>query len=241
MTTDTIRSLKSYVSSADYHRPHTENEQLPFVSLSRQAGAGGITVSKLVRDRLEGANKGPRKWLCFDRDLLREVLNEHDLPQDLAGYMDETQYSAFLKWMDDAFSQRPTWSSLVQKTTETIRHLAHRGNVIIVGRGSSIVSRSLAGGVHVRLVSSHQKRIKHLRDYYEIDLDDAQRMRDREDGGRAQYVKDYFDKNIEDACLYDFVINTDHVSYEHAAHMICERVQVMHDLLRTETRVLRAG
>jgi len=240
MTTETIRSLKSYVLSADYHRPQTKREQLPFVTLSRQAGAGGISVGKLLRDKLEIVNEDGCKWMCFDRDLLREVINEHDLPQDLAGYMDETQYNAFLKWMDDAFSHKPTWSMLVRKTSETIRHLAHRGHVIIVGRGSSIVTRSLQSGVHVRLVGSPEKRLLHLREYYRLDLDEAQQVADREDRGRAQYFKDHFGRDIDDACLYDLVLNTDLISYERAADIICDQVQVLHDTSRKEAKALES-
>ena len=47
----------------------------------------------------------------------------------------------------------PSQYTLVQKTGETILHLAQLGYVIIVGRASNIITAKMPGGVHIRLVS----------------------------------------------------------------------------------------
>lgn len=64
----------------------------------------------------------------------------------------------------------------------------------------------------------HKKRIEHIPAYYRVNAEEAKQM--MHEGGRKNYLKKNFDKDIDDPLLYDLVVNTDHMPYERAAKII---------------------
>ncbi len=108
------------------------------------------------------------------------------------------------------------------------------GRTILVGRGAPVITRFTPGGVHVRLVGSIKNREQHIKEHFKFDDKKAREFIKEEDRGRAQYLKKYFDRNIDDPLLYDLVINTDRISYDDAAMMIKDVV-----MKRIKTEELR--
>lgn len=197
----------------------------PFVTVSRQAGAGGITIGDTLAEMLTAQDKKAScPWTVFDRDLIGTVLEKHDLPKQTASYMKEDKVSEIADTMDELFGIHPAAWTLVHKTSETILHLAKMGYAIIVGRGGSIITRNLKGGFHVRLVGSLPKRIRHIEEYYKLDSKKAKEFIEREDKGRERYLKQNFGKDINDPLLYDVVLNTDQIPYPDAAAFIAQAV-----------------
>ncbi len=205
----------------------------PFVTISRQTGAGGITVGeKLVKFLREHDKSASCPWTIFDRNLVKRVIEEHDLPHEVERFMPEHKRSELQNYFEELFNLHPSEWTLLHKTSETILHLAQMGDAVIVGRGANIITRSLPAGFHVKLISSLAKRLKHIQEYYQMKKDKAGEFLTREDQGRKEYIKKHFDRNIDDPLLYDLVINTDRVSYDRAAEMIGREVLCIRDLMR---------
>lgn len=223
---ETLNLLEGYLGAQRYGTPGGAARPVqPFITLSREAGAGGLTVGTLLRDRLQAEDKQARSpWLWFDRDLLAKVVEQHHLPKVVAHTMDQSHYHGLLKWIDDMVGQYPSWSTLVRKTNETIVFLARLGNVILVGRGANILTRDLQGGLHVRLIGSKAKRTAHIMDYFKLTRLEAEKYIAREERGRSMYVKDIFGADIQDAHGYDLTINTDHVGYDEAVTIVVEQL-----------------
>ena len=205
----------------------TETEKLaPFITISRETGAGGITVAEKLSEYLKKNDQTALcPWTLFDRNLISTVLSEHSLPQEFSKFMPEDKASEIRDMMEELFGLHPSEWALVHKTSETILHLAQMGNVIIVGRGANVITRKfLSSGFHVRLIGSLPMRTRHIQDYYHLKYDDAVEFIKKEDGGRKRYLKQNFDKDINDPLLYNIVINTDFISYDDAARMIGDEV-----------------
>ena len=112
----------------------------------------------------------------------------------------------------------------MEETAETILRLAHLGNVILVGRGASIVTRKLENAFHVRLVGELENRVARIQQLYNFDRRQALEFIHRQDKGRRRYLKEHYDRDIDDPVLYDLVINTDRVRYEDATRLIGDAV-----------------
>jgi cytidylate kinase len=197
--------------------------RLDVVTISRQAGSGSHVVAEALVAKLQAdAPKEAPPWTIFDGNLVEKVLEDHDLPAQLAPFMPEDRKSEMSDTLDGLFGQKATSWTLVKETAETILHLAEVGNVILIGRGANIITAKLESAFHVRLVGSLEKRIDHLMDYKHLSPPEAKEYARAEDLGRARYVKKYYAADIEDPLLYDLVINTDRVSYEEAARVIAE-------------------
>jgi hypothetical protein len=156
----------------------------------------------------------------FDRNLVEKVLEDHNLPARLAKFMPEDRVSEITDTMDELFGLHPPSWVLVRKTSETILHLAELGHVILIGRGSNIITAKLPHVFHVRLVGSLETRVKHLQQLNKLSLKQAQQLANREDLARRRYVKQFFGKDIDDPLLYHLVINTDLISVDDASRMI---------------------
>ena len=195
-----------------------------FVTISRQAGAGGITVGEKLAVHLNEALPGPCPWTVFDKNLVEEIVQENNLSEKAKPYLNEETVSLGESAVDVLINLRSVQSTLVEKTNQTLLHLARTGRVILVGRGASSVTKLIEGGTHIRLVGSPKNRKKHLQEYFNLTAKEAKDFMEKEDGGRARYLKKYFEQDIDDPLQYDLIINTDNVSYDDAAMIIKDMV-----------------
>jgi cytidylate kinase len=200
----------------------------PFITLSRQAGAGGVDladrVASILNERTDPAFPSP--WTVFDKNLVQAVVDEHQLPERVAKYMQEDGPSEIQDILEELFGLHISTHRLVAKTSKTVLRLASLGNAIIVGRGGSVVTRSLRGGFHVRVVGSRKHRLAHMVKYDDLTEEKAREVIREQDEARRSYMKKYFDRDIDDPLLYDLVINTNHLRPADTARLIVEASKI---------------
>ena len=221
-------SVERFLEAADYevrHRRHSPGPRAhrPVITISRQAGAGAHVVAQELAEGLQAHDPAASPpWTVFDRNLVARVLQEHDLPERWATFMPEDRVSGIADTMDQLFGMHPPTWTLVRKTAETILRLAEIGNVVMIGRGSNILTDRLPYALHVRLVGSVQRRVEHVEEYLHLDRRAAMEYVRSMDRGRSRYVTKYYDRDIDDPLLYHLIVNTDRVSYPAAARIIAE-------------------
>src|ERR1035438_7694939 len=139
------------------------------VTISRQTGSGAHVVAEKLAACLQAHTPSDaRPWTVFDRNLVEKVLEDHNLPQRLARFMPEDRVSEIADTMDELFGLHPPSWTLVRQTTETILHLAELGNVILIGRGATVITGKLDYVFHVRLVGSLGKRVAHIQELHRL-------------------------------------------------------------------------
>jgi cytidylate kinase len=201
--------------------PQPQPPRYRAVTISRQSGSGGHVVAEKLAEFLQAnAPNESCAWTIFDQNLVEKVLEDHHLPKRLAQFMPEDHVSDISDAMDELFGLHPASWTLVEQTAETILRLAKLGNVILIGRGASVVTATLDHVFHVRLVASVEKRAEYLQDLQNISKKAALQMIRREDRGRARYLSKHYDADIADPLLYHLIINTERVGYEQAARVI---------------------
>jgi cytidylate kinase len=198
------------------------------VTISRQAGCGALVVAeKLAHYLQEHSLKDECPWTVFDRNLMDKVLEDHNLPVRLAKFMPEDRASEIENILADVFEVHPPAETMLHQTAETILKLATLGNVILIGRGSTVITARLPHVFHVRLVAPLEKRIVHAHQFYHTynkTMADARKFCLAEDRGRERYLKKYFNADANDPLLYHMIINTGLVSYDDAAKLIGDAV-----------------
>ena len=163
------------------HKPAPKPESLPpvFVTVSREPGAGGITFSHRLAERLnaltggrEVAPGGPPAWSAWDRELVEKVSQETGITRSVIEKIEERPHS----WLDDFFqgfsqsgeSLPAAEMQAYKRIAVTVRALATAGHAILVGQGAAFVTKGMAGGVHVRLVATLEQRIKLMSTTYNL-------------------------------------------------------------------------
>jgi cytidylate kinase len=191
------------------------------VTISRQAGSGGVVVAeKLANFLQEHAPRPGFNWTIFDRELMDKVLADHQLPAHLAKFLPEDRASQIEDTLADIFGVHPPASKVIEQTAETILNLAETGSVILIGRAGNIVTAKLPHVLHVRLVAPLEDRIERIcRDDHKMPAE-ARRFCLEEENARTRYVKTYYKVDINNPLLYHLIINTSRVGYENAAKLI---------------------
>ena len=196
----------------------------PAITISRQEGAGGLTVASNLADYMKEHTASHGEWTVFSQHLVAKVLEEFHHRKGTGDFMKEGHKSFLSDVIEEALGLHPSSWTLVEQANATILQLAKIGNVILIGRGGNIVAGKLQTAFHVHLVGSLEKRVRRAQKTFNLDPKDAANYVKKKDEARRRYIKDNFDKDINDPLLYHVVINTDLVSYEDAARLIGSEV-----------------
>lgn len=210
-------------------RRHLPPATSPFVTVSRESGAGGSTLGRLLLPLLDEKLGGDgQPWMLLDRNLLSHALTQHRLPEHLARYLPEDRTSEIKATIGELLGLHPSLWQLEHQVAESILQLAHVGRVVFAGRAAHLITRSLAGGFHVRLVASAESRTRRLMQHRQWARDEAAAAIMQTDAARRRFVKTNFAADIDDPHTYDLVINTDRLSLATAAHLVvaglCDRL-----------------
>jgi cytidylate kinase len=160
----------------------------------------------------------------FDKNLIGKILEDHNLPGQIAKYLEEDKVKAINNAVDEMLGLRPPEWILISKITQTIMQLASMGNVVIVGRGANVITHSLPNVLHVRLVAPLPDRIKHIQEKFDLTEKAALERIKKDDAMRREYLFHNFHKEIDDHYLYHLIINTHLIPYDEAAELISSYV-----------------
>lgn len=223
--TDYFAKYRAYFVSQKDRAPLGTPARLPFVTLSRQTGAGAETVAHLLAEKLNaGLPKDVQPWTVFDKNLIAKVLEDADLPQEIAKLIEEDKDTTMQAIVGELLGLHPSMWTIFHHTSDTILKLARLGRCIIVGRGAEIITAKLQHGVHARLVAPESVRLAHLKKRFSFDDKTAAKYLHEHDEGRRRYVKTNFEKNIDDPLLYHAVLNTGLLTFEQTADLIATAV-----------------
>lgn len=214
------KKSKAFIESHFGQKEKPEVTAKPAITISRQEGAGGLTVASNLANYLEKHAASREPWTVFSQHLVAKVLEEHKHDKSIGTFMKEDHKGTLIDAFEQFFGLHPSTWTLVQQTNATILRLAQIGNVILVGRGANIVTAELENVFHVHLVGSFNKRIEQAQKVFSLDKKAAINYIKKKDDARKRYVKDNFDKDINDPLLYHVVINTDLVNHDDAARMV---------------------
>lgn len=202
------------------------------ITISREFGAGGSSVARLVADAL-GAD-------LVDRELVSEVARRLEYPESTVESVDERPPSfadrllLTLRYLAPAegLAMAPDQSGgslepriqIVSLTQELIREVARHGNAVIVGRGAAFVLRDHPNAFHVFLRAAEDVRVETVRERLLLSEHAARQRLHRTDAERATYLRRLYHADWQDSAHYDLVIDTGRLGIPRAAELIVETV-----------------
>jgi cytidylate kinase len=216
---NTLREIKRFIDVAVLqHRsrpkPSIEEGINPFVTISRQVGAGGRSLARSLLAELE---KQPDEiyhgWKIFDRELCEKLVDEPSLRNSLRRLWSDEYHSEVESLILALLGSATAQPAAARELFKAIRTVATLGKVIIVGRGGVCITASLLQGVHLRLTASEPARLKRM-DFSSLSQAEAIKRIRRQEKDRVRLLKSYFHEDISDPLLYDAIWNTDHVPME---------------------------
>ncbi|MFA5057142.1 MAG: cytidylate kinase family protein, partial [Opitutaceae bacterium] len=163
----------------------------------------------------------------------------------LADYLPEDKISETKSVIGELMGMHPSIWQLEHQVAEAILQLAHVGRVVLAGRAAYLITQSLPGGFHVKLVAPLETRIPRMMALLGCDAAAAAAHIRKTDRARRRYVKTRFGRDIDDTHLYDLVINTERISPASAASLIVaalrDRLTGLREEMGAETRPAAAS
>lgn len=193
----------------------------PAITISREFGCEAYPMAERLRDLLE--KKSGEPWLLVDKGLQEEVARDNNLSEEILNRLGEKY--RFLDEMLGTFTQR--WKSEKDYFRLLCRHivsLASEGNVIIVGRGSAIITQSMKNCHHFRLFASMEFKVRSIGRRLNMSTEDAEKLIVNKQHQRDKFIRDFLDRDATDLSVYNLVFNNDRNTPERTAQTIMEYV-----------------
>ncbi len=224
-----LRPLLAAVSSS-MHRPaetaagpSDRAASVPFVTISREAGAGGRTLMSALVERLRRLDPAAPPWQGYDRQLIDRVAEEHGIDGRRIDQLESDEPS----WLVEIFEgmslkgeMKVTDAQVYRKVVYTIRELARRGRVVIVGRGAALATADLPGGTHIRLVAPLEHRIANLAEVRGMSQAHATAEVHRLDRARDKFFQRFWRLNGLTAEQFHLTLNTSRLSEDQLVQTI---------------------
>ena len=198
------------------------------ITISRQYGAGGITLGKMIADELgyvfanseiiarvaEMANVSTHwvetveneaggKLSRFITRMVSKPLVDRIL-KDERGYIDEEIYLDYLVLI--------------------IAQIADEGNSVILGRGSQYILNDHPDAFHILMIDKFENRVRFMREHYALSDSRATRVVKGEDKRRNALFQKLGKTDYDDPFLYHLVLNMSKISLEEARKIVCNLV-----------------
>jgi cytidylate kinase len=199
------------------------------ITISRQYGAGGKTLGKMIADELgyefgdseiiakvaEMANVSTHwvetveneaggKLSRFVTRMVSKPLVDRIL-KDERGYIDEKIYLDYLVLI--------------------IAQIADEGDVVILGRGSQYILDDHPDAFHILMINEFDNRVRFMKENYELSESRAVRVVRGEDKRRKALYQKLGKTDYDDPFLYHLVLNMSKISLEEAKNMVCSLVR----------------
>lgn len=198
--------------------PHHDETIGPYVTISREVGAGGSEIARGV-----GRELG---WEVLDREIVDIMANEYGLPHQAAELMDEKHPT----WIEDWFA---CWFNGYDYSASAYLHWLKRilllagqhGQVVIVGRGAQFVLPK-EGGISVRILAPREFRIDQVVTRKGLSARKAAAYIDENDRRHQDFAKEFLNHDATDPHMYDIVLNIEKLTVADAVSHIVDAAKV---------------
>ena len=201
---------------------------MPVVTISRQFGAGGRTLGKIVADKL-GYDFVDEEIIQMVAKRARVSTNwvesiEKEAGGRLSKYMTRLVPRGFIDMILD--DQRGYIDEViyVDLLHQIINRLADEGNVVIIGRGSQYILRDRKDAFHVLLVAEKSDRVKFMETHYDLSPKEASMVVNQQDKRRVNLYRKFGKDDYDKPFLYHVVFNSSKQDPETAARLVVKLV-----------------
>ena len=198
------------------------------LTISRQFGAGGITLGKMIADKLG--------YTFADTEIIQEIAKEANVsPQWVEAFEKEagTKLSRVIssmvsqKWIDRILKDERGYLDeqiYLDYLVLIIAKMADEDNVVIIGRGSQYILNDHPDAYHILLVDEFDNRVKFLVDRYNMTPRKATQVVTNEDKRRINLYRKLGKVDFDNPNLYHLVLNMNRIDLELAHNLVCQMI-----------------
>jgi cytidylate kinase len=178
---------------------------MSIITVSRQYGSQGKEIAEKIADEL-GYN-------FLDKESLESQYGKYGIPDVSFDKYDEKR-PGFIEYFKSGKDR------YLRFLKTAVFENSKKGDCLICGQGAQLLLRGIPGVLHLRIISSLDKRIERVSKTLNCDKKNAEKIILHNDKDRSGFHKFFFEHNWKDPYLYDLIINTDFVDVDSAVQMV---------------------
>ncbi len=198
------------------------------ITISRQFGAGGKTLGKMIADELG--------YTFADNDIIQRIAKEANVSAAWVASFEKEAGGKVSRMVSKMVSQRLVDRILKDERgyidekiyldylVLIIAQMADEGDVVILGRGSQYILNDHPDAFHFLLIDEVENRVKFLMEHYDYSKNRAARVVNSEDKRRANLYSKLGKQDYDSPSLYHLVINMSRFTLKQALKLVCDMV-----------------
>jgi cytidylate kinase len=199
-------------TKAEREAAEVRRELGPYIAISRESGAGGEEIARLVGETLG--------WPVLDKQIIEFMAERFHVDRNILGLLDETKTNWIQETLGSLLDHRLiSQDAYLAHLGQIILLAAYQGHVVVVGRGAQFFLPR-EHGLAVRIVALEKDRIAQIRQIGKTSEQEARRVMLEQEQGRNEFVRRYFHHDIDQPSLYDVVANSSSFKHEKTAELI---------------------
>lgn len=199
------------------------------MTISRQFGAGGRTLGKMVAEKLG--------YGFYDNELIQMVAEKAKVSKTWVESMEKEAGGAFQRFITGLVSKSLVDRILsgergymdeeiyVDMLHKVITKIADDDNAVIIGRGGQYVLQGHEGVYHILLVSALEDRINFMEKHYNMSYKQAHQTVTADDRRRANLYKKFGQQDYEKPGLYHVILNMSLFDLDKACNLLIKLVK----------------
>jgi cytidylate kinase len=204
-----IRRWQEERRIAERKRLEGKHTQQPTVCISREYGARGAEMGRMVAERLG--------FRFYSQELIHSIAEEGHVRQQVVESLDERVQDGIAQWVANMIKRGVfAPSDYLRNLSKVVMTLARHGKGVIVGRGAHFILDG-AATLRVRVIAPLEMRVARIAKRDSLSDADARAKIVRIDGERVAFNQQHYSRDIADPGNYDLVLNTGTLGVEGAA------------------------
>ena len=198
------------------------------ITISRQFGAGGITLGKMVAKKFG--------YTFADTEIIKMVAQMANVSTHFVNTVEKEAGGKFSKFISKTVS-KPLVGRILKDERGyideeiyldylvlIIAQMGDDGNVVILGRGSQYILNDHPDAYHILLIDTFENRVRFMQKNYDLSQGRATQAVKNEDKRRLNLYKKLGKTDYDNPDLYHLVLNMSRVSLEHALQLVCKLI-----------------
>jgi cytidylate kinase len=201
---------------------------MAIITISRQYGAGGVRVGRLVADCLG--------YRLIDQTLINQVAKDAKVPIKSVREIEKTAGDFWHSLFTELAANLPVVKHVPGIKSEfgedkyrlflkrTMMEIAARDNAVIIGRGGQMILKDHPRTLRFYLVAKDEDRVTYLMKGYGYNREKAETVALKEEKKRLAFVEGFGCGDPNDPKHYHMVFNTSLVKDDQISQIMCRLV-----------------
>ena len=198
------------------------------ITISRQFGAGGITLGEMVAAQLG--------YTFFDHEIIQKVALKAKVSTQWVESMEKEAGGKIQRFISGLVPKRFVDRILNQQygyideeiyvdlLHDIIRKIAAEDNAIILGRGGQYILKDHPNAYHVLLIADKDYRVQFIENKYQLTPKEALQTVNNEDRRRINLYRKFGKEDYDSPMHYHLMLNTSRLSLEEAVELMCQLI-----------------